>query len=233
MKAIISQSLNGALSFVCAACGKNDDGGDCLCEDCRAMLPWISGEACPGCGGEMDGVMEFCSNCLKMDVIPWCRGYALFRYEGLARRLIQQFKYRDTPELAGAMGGMMAEKIAGGDMDIDAVVPIPLHWSRLFSRGFNQSELIASIVASSLGVPMMKILRRSRRTGHQAALGREERKKNIIGAFSVKRGALPVKKSILLVDDVMTTGSTLAMASSTLGEAGADKIVVAVLARGY
>ena len=133
-------------------------------------------------------------------------------------RIPQALKYRYRLStgryFARRLGAEMAS--AGHFGDVDLVVPVPLHWTRRFQRGYNQSEVIAREVARALGVPCRDILRRNRRTGTQTRLSVEGKERNVRGAFSLKAGVLRdgngsglVARHLLLVDDTFTTGATL------------------------
>jgi ComF family protein len=116
--------------------------------------------------------------------------------------------------------------------EFDVVAPVPLHWWRKWTRGYNQAEAVARELAAELNVAFApKLLRRVRWTTQQSQPTREARRENVRGAFAVARGARLLGKRVLLADDVMTTGSTLGEAARTLRAAGADRVVVAVLAR--
>jgi len=117
------------------------------------------------------------------------------------------------------------------DERIDAVVPVPLHWRRRWARGFNQSELLARGIARRCGVPMVRVLHRTRPTATQTGLSNTGRRHNVAGAFQVRRPQSVAGKRILLVDDVMTTGSTAAACARALRRAGAGRIVVLTVAR--
>jgi ComF family protein len=116
--------------------------------------------------------------------------------------------------------------------EIDLVAPVPLHWWRKWIRGYNQSEAVARELAEALQVTFApRALRRVRWTPQQVQPTREARRENVKDAFQVSKGARLAGKAVLLVDDVMTTGSTLSEAARMLRNAGADRVVVAVLAR--
>jgi ComF family protein len=136
--------------------------------------------------------------------------------------------------LADLVGRIFAE-VRGESLkavEVDLVTPVPLHWWRKWTRGYNQSEAVARELASALNVTFLpRLLRRIRWTPQQVQPTREARRENVKGAFRVCKGARLTGKTVLLVDDVMTTGSTLSEAAKVLRNAGADRVIVAVLAR--
>jgi len=156
--------------------------------------------------------------------------YCFGAYEGNLRALIHLYKYSRIRTLSRPLASLLAT-VAPRDQRFDAIVPVPLHWRRQWQRGFNQSELLASGVARRLGIPSMKALRRVRPTQTQAGLSNARRRKNVAAAFRIRRGRSVLGKSILLVDDVMTTGSTAAACALTLKRAGATKVVLLTIAR--
>lgn len=225
--------LNHFLSFVCPACRKGSvEAPGAFCPDCLSRLPIVGNPSCPACGGELDGILNHCSTCLKVKDRPWSKAVAVMKFERFGRRVVHDFKYRDHPELAVPLGHLAADAARRRNVEADIVVPMPLHWTRLWTRGFNQSELLAETVSRRFALPIEKPLSRTRRTRRQANLNRRDRKINIKNAFSVTRRDICLDRVILLVDDVLTTGSTLTAASSALLEAGAAKVNVLVIARG-
>lgn len=111
------------------------------------------------------------------------------------------------------------------------IVPVPLHWTRFVQRGFNQADLICQGISAELGVPVVRALRRVRRTRQQARLTRKERILNLTGAFSPTDSTKCEKRAILIIDDVLTTGTTLATAASVLLDAGSAKVFAVSAAR--
>jgi len=162
------------------------------------------------------------------------RAFRLGPYEGKLRDAVLRTKVLAGEGLADFLGRTFAE--ARGDAlrcaKIDLVAPVPLHWWRKWTRGYNQSESVARELAAALDVPLVpNLVRRVRYTERQVQSSREARRENVKGAFRVRRGARLASKTVLLVDDVMTTGSTAGEVARTLLAAGAERVAVAVLAR--
>jgi ComF family protein len=221
------------LPFPCPACKNNfnADSPNALCVECLEKINFVRAPFCPGCGGALDGVLELCSKCLREEKRLWRKAVSVFELNGEGRNLLHRFKYKNSPELARPLGQAGAAAIQNSGLDFDIIVPVPLHWTRFLERGFNQAALIAEIISSITGKPVKNILKRTKRTPKQAKLTRKQRKKNLIGAFSLKKWKNCEKHSILLIDDVMTTGSTLSSAAEILLKNGAAEINVFVLAR--
>ena len=232
-RSVVSLLSETVLPFPCPLCDEeiSDSGPNFLCPECLLKLRPFSDPTCPGCGGALDGVLEFCSLCMREEPRLWCGAMALFPLTGSARQLIHRFKYRDTPEMARAVGLLGAQRLELSGIKPDVIVPTPLHWTRQLQRGFNQAEQFSRMLAHYSGIPSESLLCRVKRTHQQAKLNREQRKKNLSGAFSVKKGAKLKKRDILLVDDVMTTGATLHSAAASLAAAGVGRIFIMVIAR--
>lgn len=205
-----------------------------LCNDCtQQILPFDDTVSrCAVCGGLNDTVVACCRECAEHPK-PWFRGVSVFPYDGAGGDLVRAFKYNRHTELAPYLGTMMARawQKHGAPAKPQIVVPIPLHWTRLISRGFNQAELLAREIANALDLDCQNILARRRRTGHQARLDASQRLKNLRGGFAVRSPSRVVNKAILLVDDVYTTGATLTAAAEALLNAGASEVSVITVAR--
>ena len=153
---------------------------------------------------------------------------APFVYGGPMAAAITRFKYAPVPELARPLGELLAREMTRFEFDVDAVVPVPLHPSRLFERGFNQAALLAAPVARALRVPHLpRALERTRATEKQADLDRSARLRNVASAFRA-RARVPAR--ILLVDDVRTTGATQNACGTALRAAGCTDVRCLVLA---
>ena len=158
-----------------------------------------------------------------------------YRSRGAVRELIHNFKYNKQLHLRHVLGRMLREgfgdpRVRG--LRVDGIVPVPLHPAREREREFNQSAVLASVAGRRLGIPVEDCLRRSRYTSTQTHFHREERFENLAGAFDLRRGADPAGRTLALVDDVLTTGSTAEACARVLKAAGASAVVVITVARG-
>ena len=165
------------------------------------------------------------------DPPAYARARAAVRYDEVARTMVQALKYGDRLDLAPTMGRWMAR--AGGELlsETDVIVPVPLHWRRLWARRCNQSALLAKIIA---GRPVgYHSLKRVKATPQQVGLSRAERALNVQGAFKVMPGgkAEIARRRVLLIDDVLTSGATVDVCTRALLRAGANSVDVLVFAR--
>lgn len=176
---------------------------------------------------DSEGRCALCRNGLRGFDAAYCYG----SYEGALRELIHLYKYGRVRTLAKPLGNLLAAALPREER-FDAVTAVPLHWRRQWQRGFNQSELLARIMAARYGIPVVGALRRVRATATQASLSNTNRRRNVATAFECRRGAKALKgKRILLIDDVMTTGSTAAACARVLKRAGAAKVALLAVAR--
>jgi ComF family protein len=151
-------------------------------------------------------------------------------YDGPLRQLIHLFKYEKAQTLAGPLSDVLAAALPR-DQQFDFIAPAPLHWRRRWHRGFNQADLLARRLARRTGIPVIRALRRLQPTQTQAGLSNTARRRNLARAFCVRRGAAIEGKRILLVDDVMTNGSTGSACVAALKRAGAAKVALLMVAR--
>ena len=171
-----------------------------------------------------------CTTCLQ-SLNPVCDGNILHfgAYGGKLERAIHALKFADTRVAAEPLGKHLAQAVRQIKWQTDAIIPIPLHSTRIRQRGYNQAALLGRVVALELAVPFLPALTRVRATKQQARLSKTERLKNLEGAFAVSESVAGLE--VLLVDDVFTTGTTLTEANIALIEAGAKRVRLAVLAR--
>ncbi len=187
----------------------------------------LGSNRCAACDAPSSPNAVFCAGC-AIAVERSTDAVAPFVYGGPIASAIMRFKYGPTPELARPLGELLAHEAARFSIEVDAVVPVPLHVSRLYERGFNQAALLAAPVARSLGVPTLaRALERTRATEKQADLDRSARLRNVASAFRA-RSRVPAR--ILLVDDVRTTGATQDACAKVLRAAGCTDVRCLVLA---
>ncbi|SIS88365.1 ComF family protein [Paracoccus saliphilus] len=233
----------------CLACGQivMSEGNDALpqraatdlCPDCWQDTHFISGLACTRCGAPLpDDGIDYdqdvtCDDCLAFPR-PWHDGRAAILYSGTGRKLVLTLKHGDRPDLAPALAGWLSVAAAPVIRPGMIVAPIPLHFRRLLKRRYNQSALLARHLAKAHGLPHIPdLLLRKRHTPAQDHRGVSDRFANISGAIMVnpRRISCISGKPVLLVDDVMTSGATLAAATEALLAAGSGPVFVTVLAR--
>ncbi|HDR16087.1 MAG TPA: ComF family protein [Desulfobacteraceae bacterium] len=206
-----------------------------FCDACMQLFVSIETPICPVCGLPFDsqGPDHYCETCLRRPPAYDCIR-ALYRYEGPVSAAVHAYKFGRTVRLAGTLGRAMGRHAAGwlGDGPDYLAVPVPLHPSRLRQRGFNQSALLARHVARAASMDLdLYTFRRVRDTPAQSRLGKRDRRRNVRGAFSIADPARFDGKTVVLVDDVATTGSTLHECAVVLKRAGADAVVCLVFAR--
>lgn len=177
---------------------------------------------------------------------PVCRGRytidgacASLVYNGIVKKLVYQFKYNPyLTDLAPTLGELLYEGIIQKPMFQKAIetkpvfVPVPLYSKKLRKRGYNQAELLAKFLAKQVQLPVASLLERTKKTHTQVGLNKTERKANIAGAFQVNKKVKQPPSAVLLIDDVLTTGSTLSEAASVLKRAGVKKVWGITLAQG-
>ena len=206
-----------------------------LCPNCWEKISFVAHPLCDTCGRSLDlspTPLSTCGACLK-DPPPFSKTRAAFHYAPYSKTLILRFKHGDATHLAPLLAQWMARDTSYFE-GIEGIIPVPLHWRRLWKRGFNQSLLLARSLSDLTQKPLWTgILRRHRATPSQGLLPRARRMDNVKGAFSVaeKQSQRIHGKSLLLVDDVMASGATLKACTKALLTAGAKEVRVSVACR--
>ena len=217
----------GRRGYTCDSCGKEifEYPRERLCPKCLAVLQKSEGEACPKCGRKTcaPGV---CLEC-KAKAPLFTRGISPFVYQGEAAFLLNRLKNGER-HLALFFGEKMAEKVSAELQESElpnVVVPVPMSETERKKRGYNQAEALAVVAADCLNFdPDKELLVKTRETLPQKRLSKEERERNLAGAYAIKRGASCRGKRVLLVDDTMTTGTTGNECAKRLFGAGAAEV---------
>jgi len=219
----------GGTCFLCRGRASRSAPGGLLCEACDADLPRVPGSACPRCALTSSGG-SVCGRCLA-DPPAYDATCAALVYRFPVDVLIRAFKFGGELALAPLLGGLLAERARHAG-HVDTIVPVPLSMARLRSRGYNQAMELARFVAGALRSPLdAHLCERTRDTPAQMDLAWQERARNVRGVFRC-RAALD-GAVVAVVDDVMTTGSTLAEVAGALKAAGASRVLNFVAARTY
>jgi len=235
LRASLRLGLDTALPPLCPACRDlvTDNG---LCPACWGKLAFISTPYCPRLG--IPFAYDPGPGILSMQAIAnppaYSRARAAVRYDDVARKLVHAFKYGDRLDLAPLLGRWMTR--AGRELfeGADALVPVPLHWRRLWTRRFNQSAALAEAISRESGIAVTQApLRGAKATAHTLGLSRAERAANMQGAFRIAPSAKPevAGRKLIVVDDVLTSGATADACARALLRAGAAQVDVLVFAR--
>ncbi len=210
-----------------------------LCEKCLKGLNKLNPPYCVSCGIPITvqifgDVIIKCPECIASHYY-FKRGYAASLYDGLIKECIHNFKYNSHTYLGNTLADIMTE-FAFKNIHlnkIDCIVPVPLHWKKMRDRGFNQSAILGKTLSKRTGIYFCdKGLSRVKSMPAQVKLSRNERIKNLKGAFIVKEPKYFIDKKILLIDDVFTTGATMNECAKTLMDVGAREVYAFSLSRG-
>jgi ComF family protein len=236
VRAALRFALDFGLPPLCPACRAvvGNEGG--LCAACWARLSFIAPPFCERLGtpfGYDPGPGVLSTEAIT-NPPAFARARAAVRYDDVASALVHALKYGDRLDLAPTMGRWMARVGRELTDGADALVPVPLHWRRLWTRRFNQAAALARAISRSCGVPVLDdALKRMRATPQQVGLKRADRATNVQGAFLVpdERSAAVAGRRFVLVDDVLTSGATVDACARALRRAGAANVDVLVFAR--
>lgn len=219
MTLLVRRALDLAFPPTCAGCGTE---GQALCPGCA---PAVDARLGLPPGTPVGLVVDLPEPLLQLE---WCAPFA-----GVVRRALHDLKYRGERRLAEPLGSAVARRWARAGRGGDLLVPVPVHEGRRRERGYDQAELVATVAAGELGLPVWPVLERWRATEAQFALDRRRRAGNVAGAFRLRPGAKHSIRGawIVLVDDVITTGATLRACAAALEQAGAAAVSAVAVAR--
>ena len=209
--------------------------GNLICPGCMAKLSWVRRPVCKKCGKEvLDETIEYCRDCARHKR-SFDYGLSLINYDDTASRSMARIKYNNRREYLDFYSEAMVRKMGKRirSMDGDALIPVPVHPSRLRERGFNQAEELARRLSGPLGIPVnTSVLKRKRKTAPQKNLDSSGRLKNLEQAFTA--AALPSgMQKVILVDDIYTTGSTIEACARVLRKAGAEHVYFVTIFIGH
>lgn len=227
-------ALDRLVPPLCLGCRRPLSEPRALCFSCWPQLELIEPPICPILGTPLafDAGPGARSPELRWNHPLYDMARAATVYGPMSRRLVHQLKFADVPGVADLMARLMAPRVRDALDGADVLIPVPLHRRRLASRRFNQAVLLADKLSALTGVPVDRFaVRRVRATRHQVGLGRAERSDNLHKAFLVADRAAVAGRTVVMVDDVLTTGATADALALTLAAAGARTVRMAAFAR--
>ena len=208
-----------------------------ICPDCLSKLTYINDPYCMKCGKPLDKCeKEFCDDCQSREHI-YDEGRAALVYDEYMSASIYRFKYNSKQEYSKLYGKIISERLSDKIMswNADVIIPVPIHKSKLKSRGYNQAALIAKEISKRVNIPVEeRIVSRTIPTKVMKNLGAKERENNLKKAFIVNKNSVKLN-SVIIVDDIYTTGSTIDAMSRILKDAGVSKVyyIALCIGRGY
>ena len=240
MRTALLDSLRGAISLLypalCEICAEPIAHSDYLCPECLTSAARIKAPFCATCSEPFDGAITetfSCANCAHRKLY-FESAVSSYRSRGLVRKIVHDFKYGRHIHLRFPIADWLGETLEDPRLQgrrFDLVVPVPLHPTRKRERGFNQAELLAELFCARAGLTMRPVLERIRYTTTQTVFDRVERMENLRDAFCLRKKMDVRGLRVLLIDDVLTTGSTLSECARVLKEAGATFVHAATAAR--
>lgn len=229
----ITQLINIFLPNLCPSCKDFTVSGQGVCHSCAAQLSYIGNNHCKICTLPFDlavGNDMECGECLKSPPF-FDKIYAPFLYDGTIIKLILQFKHHDALFLAPTLSNFLKSTLDNHNIQADLILPVPLHYKKLLKRKYNQSQILATYIASYIKKPLKASMLTRIKDGSQKGKNKSERQHNVRNSFALSNKKALMGKTILLVDDVITTGATVNEIARILKKNGAKKVLVISLAR--
>ncbi len=234
LRSLLSDLLDFVYPPQCQICKKGFvavDENIWLCDACRKLMQELPSPVCPVCRAPVPDPNRSCHKCRRLVALKWL--YSLGMYDEHYSHLIKAFKYTPKPDLGKYLAKMLADRLREFPhlKAIDAVCAVPIHEGKESKRGFNQSEIIARIVATELELAYESgQLVQAEKNRDQIGLNLEERFRNVQGIYSTAEDFVLKDKAVLLIDDVTTSGATINSAASALLKAGSKSVAAATLA---
>lgn len=205
-----------------------------ICPECESKLLYVGDSCCRKCGRPLtDDTAEYCRDCMK-NVHAFDRGVSLMVYNDISRGAIFRFKYRNRQEYADSFADETVRKLGSeiAGFRADAIIPVPLHRDKLKKRGFNQAELLAKGIGERMKICVRTdVISRIRATIPQKSLSRAMRQKNLKKSFKIEGNVVKLN-TVIIIDDIYTTGSTIDEMAAVLKNAGVRKVFFVTLATG-
>lgn len=221
----LKYSLSALYPHHCPLCGARSQSA--FCTGCEQDMPRLL-SACPQCGLELPAEALYCGHC-QTNPPQYQRLYSPYAYAHPVSNLITAVKYQQRLSLIPVLAHAMTRRVTRQPIGVDALLPVPLHSARLRERGFNQSLELARVLSKQIAVPILHGIERHRATATQTTLPADQREQNVRGAFRLHQ---PIAhRRIAIVDDVVTTGSTVNEIAKLLRSAGVEEIEVWCIAR--
>lgn len=232
LKLFTNTLLDTLLPRTCLACRAKTDSTYNICKDCLPYLPFIQ-SSCLRCGLPLaSSALLYCGECIQQD-LPYDHTFALFHYQPPICHFINRLKFHNQLVYGYSLGRLLAQRVRDRHLSMplpEKLIPMPLHAKRLRERGYNQALIIAKPISQLLHIPIdTTSWQRSRYTVAQSSLPAKQRAKNVVNAFSFTGKQVP--HHVAIIDDIMTTGSTISTLSQTLRAHGVTRIEVWCLAR--
>ncbi len=222
-------------NFTCNFCGDEifDDDGTATCENCKNTLPFILGNICNRCGDVIENQAKYCEFCKHEDKI-FKMNRSVFLYDGAIANAIRNFKFDNQKYWYVCFAHYLFKAYHQYNYDCDIICYVPMRKKRQKARGYNQSELIATLLGKLLDLPVSyENLVKKKDTKNQVDLNFVQRKQNLSGAFAVSDKSEFKDKNVLIIDDVYTTGSTLTNCAEVLKKAGAKNVYCLTVAHAH
>jgi len=247
IKTLFRKAVNDFLEILfpgniyCICCGRiiDDTRPYSLCDHCVRAFHWATGKTCLKCGKIMDGASRrgLCRDCSDIAHM-FEQGFTCVQYGLYERTVMLSFKYGDKAYIGEKLGEILFDRInpeMESGLEFDYIIPVPMHKRKMQKRGYNQAELMARPLANKTGMPLLKdALIRTRESRPMSKLSTFDRRENVKNIFTLREDAVKLirSKTVLLIDDIYTTGSTADECSRVLLEAGAEKVYLLTFAAG-